>query len=231
MSTLKLWEQYALKTKESHFNLSFDHILGFLEFVRRTSEKFSAVRRAKDFVVSIRKIIDHALTTSHKYLVDKYVAATLNKHPPHVHRQSSTWDVNILLDYFIKLGPNAKIAKINVLAGKLILQLLLTQMCRSGEVAQLQLSTMRLLQGAVQFQLLKPTKTYTAKTAPLSTKLQLMTIREFEGNELLCPLTTLLSYIERTKFKRGQVDMFLFYVQLNSHSQRPAPQLSVGQRR
>ena len=93
------------------------------------------------------------------------MAAALNTNPPHIRRQSSTWDVNILLDYFVKLGPNSKIEKINILAGKLVLQLLLTQMCRSGEVAQLQLSSMRLLQGAVQFQLMKPTKTYSVQNA------------------------------------------------------------------
>ena len=33
-----------------------------------------------------------------------------------------------------------------------------------------------------------------------------MTIKEFEANPLLCPLTTLLSYIEQTKFRHGNVD-------------------------
>ena len=188
--------------------------------MQKTCEKFSAVRCTKDFMVTIRKIINQSLTASQKYLVDKYVAATLNTNPPHIHRQSSTWDVNVLLEYFIKLGPNPKIAKINVLAGKLILQLLLTQMCHSGEVAQLQLSTMCLLQGAVQFQLLKPTKTYSVKNASSAKKLQLMTIREFEGNELLCLLMTLLAYIERTKFRRGQVDNL--FVLHTTHQPHPA---------
>ena len=110
------------------------------------------------------------------------------------------------MDYFVKLGPNRKIDKVNILAGKLVLQILLSQMCRSGEVAQLQLSTMRLLQGAVQFQLMKPTKTYSVQNMGAVKKLQLMTIKEFEVNPLLCPLTTLLAYIDRTKYRSGKVD-------------------------
>ena len=110
------------------------------------------------------------------------------------------------MDYFVKIGPNRKIEKVNILAGKLVLQILLTQMCRSGEVAQLQLSTMRLLQEAVQFQLMKPTNTYSVQNAGAVKKLQLMTIKEFEVNPLLCPLTTLLAYIDRTKYRRGKVD-------------------------
>ena len=203
---VKYWESYTSEAKKGFFDLTFDTLMGFLDFVRTKSQKFSVVRRARDFVVVTKKIVGEQLSPAQKFLVDKYVAAALNTNPPHIRHQSSTWDVNILLDYLVKLGPNSKIEKINILAGKLVLQLLLTQMCRSGEVAQLQLSSMRLLQGAVQFQLMKPTKTYSVQNAGAAKRLQLMTIKEFEANPLLCPLTTLLSYIECTKFRRGNVD-------------------------
>ena len=121
-------------------------------------------------------------------------------------RPTSTWDVNILLDYFIKLGPNESITKSNVLGGKLVLQLLLTQMCQSGEVTQLQLSTLRVLQGVVQFKLTKPTKTFTARNQNVKSSIQLMKIKEFEGNPLLCLVKTLMAYIKCTRFKRQNVD-------------------------
>ena len=193
---VEYWESYTSEGQKGFYDLTFDTLMGFLNFVHAKSQKFSVVRRARDFVVVTKKIVGEQLSLAQRFLVDKYVAAALNTNPPHIKRQSSTWDVNILLDYFVKLGPNSKIEKINMLAGKLVLQLLLTQMCRSGEVAQLQLSTMRLLQGAVQFQLMKPTKTYSVQNAGAVMRLQLMTIKEFEANPLLCPLTTLLSYIE-----------------------------------
>ena len=73
-----------------------------------------------------KKIVGEQLSSAQWFLIDKYVAAALNTNPPHIKRQNSTWDVNILLDYFVKLGPNWKIAKTNTLAAKLVLQILLT---------------------------------------------------------------------------------------------------------
>ena len=77
------------------------------------------------------------LSKSISYILEKYVAATFNKRPPVITRPNVTWDVNILLDHFIKMGPNEEIFETNTLGGKLFLQLLISQMCRTGEVAQL----------------------------------------------------------------------------------------------
>ena len=129
-----------------------------------------------------------------------------NTNPPFPKVKKDTWDVNILLEYFVKLGPNESISNVNLLAGKLIMQLLLTQMCHSSEIVQLCLSCMRLLKGQVQFQLPKPTKTYTPKNASKSGCLQILTVIEFPGNPLLCPLTTLNSYIKCTKYRRGHIN-------------------------
>ena len=49
------------------------------------------------------------------FLLEKYMAALFNTHPPTVLRPGSTWDINVLLDYFVKLGPNEKITKSNIL--------------------------------------------------------------------------------------------------------------------
>ena len=86
------------------------------------------------------------------------------------------------------------------------MQLLLTQMCCSSEIVQLRLSYMHLLKGQVQFQLPKPAKTYSPKTASKTGRIQTLTIKEFPGNQLLCPLTTLNSYIKCTKYRHGHID-------------------------
>ena len=46
-----------------------------------------------------------------------------------------------------------------------------------------------------------------------------MTVKEFSGNPLLCPLSTLLAYIDRTKFKRGSVDQL--FVLMTTQEPRP----------
>ena len=65
---------------------------------------------------------------------------------------------------------------------------------------------MRLMQGAVQFQLTKPSKSYTACNCNNSKKLQIITIKAFEGDWLLCPLDTLMAYLEKTKYRRDEID-------------------------
>ena len=205
-SLVQRWLQFS-KTKEvQKYDLSFDNIVGFLEYLRTTAKSYSMVKRGKNFIAVFRKLLGVPIQPGNMYLIDKYLSASFNVQPPQVLRPTSTWDVNILLDYFIKLGPNESITKRNVLGGKLVLQLLLTQMCQSGEVTQLQLSTLRVLQGAVQFKLTKPTKTFTARNQNVKSSIQLMKIKEFEGNPLLCPVKTLMAYIEQTRFKRQNVD-------------------------
>ena len=108
------------------------------------------------------------------------------------------WDVNILLNYFVQLGPNSQILDCKVWGGgaKLLLQILITQMCHSCEASQLQLSTLRVIPDGVEFTLLNPTKTYNHKTYKGTKKLKVMTIKPFSGHQCLCPLDTLMAYIE-----------------------------------
>ena len=177
-------------------------------------------------LVVLRKISGDPLKMGNIFPLEKYLSASFNTHPPGVLRPGSTWDVNVLLDYFVKLGPNEKITKSNILGGKLVLQLLLTQLCRSSEVAQLQMSMMRILHGTIQFRLNKPVKTCTARNYNVKSKAQLMTVKEFDGHPLLCPVKTLLAYIQRTKFKRLSVD-HLFVLVTTQEPRRATAQTIV----
>ena len=53
----------------------------------------------------------------------------------------------------------------------------------------------------------------------------MMTIKEFEGNPLLCPFTTLLAYIDRTKFYRGTVSHL--FVLCTTQEPRPATNTTI----
>ena len=170
------------------------------------------VCQGRQFVSVIRSVTGNPISAANMFLMEKYVRASFNTNPPQVCKHNSTWDVNILLNHFVKMGPNTGIV-VNKLGGKLALQLLLTQMCRSGAIAQLKLSCMRLLKGGMEFDLPKLTKTFTAKTSKLNcSRLQCMKIQPYGDNPLLCPLTILMCYIEHTKFCRGNVDKLFVLV-------------------
>ena len=85
---------------------------------------------------------------------------------------------------------------------------------------------MRILHGAIQLRLNKPVKTFTARNKNVKSRAQLMTIKEFEGHPLLCPVKTLLAYIQRTKFKRLSVD-HLFVLVTTQEPRRATAQTIV----
>ena len=187
--------------------------MNFMESVRKENLSFSTINRSKQLMIILRKLVGDPLSKSNSYILKRYVAATFNKRPPSITTPNKTWDVNILLDHFIKMGPNEEILETNTLGGKLFLQLLISQMCRTCEIAELRLSTMKILQGAVEFELIEPTKT-SRPSLPIGQRknLQRVTIREFLGHPLLCPLKTLMAYISRTKHIRHHVDRLFILV-------------------
>ena len=223
---VKFWKEFTTKTKINCFDFEFKTSLAFLEFARdRANGSFNFIKREKNFITVMRNLTDKPFTPAERFTMEKYVSASFNLAPLQMKHQENTWDVNVLLDYFVKLGPNLQIKQINVLAGKLALQLLLTQACRSVEICQIELSTMTLLQGGVQFRLRHPTKTFTASTCTRNSKLQLLSVKEFLPNRLLCLVTTLLDYIEITKPWRGSVDNL--FVLMTTQEPRPATQKTI----
>ena len=85
-----------MEVKKGFYDLTFDTLMGFLDFVCIRSEKFSVVHRAHDFIVVTKKIIREQLSSAQRFLIDKYVVAALNTNPPHIKSQNFTWDVSIL---------------------------------------------------------------------------------------------------------------------------------------
>ena len=222
---VKHWITFNKKEKTSCYSIDPRSALGFIEYIYATLGTYSAAVRARSFICGIKRVTGRPFDEGQRLLLDKYVSGVFNINPPKIQKAASTWDVNVLLDYFVKLGPNTKIKWINILAGKLILQLMITQGCRSGEIFQLQLSTMKLVPGGVKFHLQQPTKTFNCKTGSATKKLQVMTIREFSANILLCPVATLLSYIERTKCRRGKIDKL--FMLMTTQEPRPATQTTM----
>ena len=70
----------------------------------------------------------------------RYVQGVFNKNPP-IKKEMQTWDIDIALNYFKVSGPNDSLP-LHDLAGKISLLILLSRMCRIGEVAQLDLQYM-----------------------------------------------------------------------------------------
>ena len=171
-----------------------------------------------------RNLLGQPLDNAEVTILEKFMRACFNDNPPISRKASETWDVCILLVHLIKLGCNYNLSFSDI-SGKLFVQLLLTQMCQSSEVAQLDLSQMRIYKDELEFVLQHPTKTFNMKNYRTAQGLQTMSICKFEGNPLLCPMTTLLAYIEHTRGYRKSVSKV--FVLVTSGSPRPASKATL----
>ena len=154
-------------------------------------------------------------TTQHNY-IQKFLRSCFNLRPP-IKGKKYAWDVNVLLDMFKdKWMDNDKI-KINRLAGKVILMIMLTSMCRKAEVLDMRLSEMtELSDGSLQFRLPNPTKTFNFRTYHRQQKLQFIMVPRMAGKEKICPVTALWCYLKRTKVFRKKVDRIFILMQEDS---------------
>ena len=59
-----------------------------------------------------------------------------------------SWDVDIVLDHLVS-GADNKVMELSELAGKLCLLVLLSRMCRIGELVMLHLEQMEICQGGL----------------------------------------------------------------------------------
>ena len=130
-------------------------------------------------------------------------AGDFYRNPP-IKKAMNTWDIDVALDYFKAAGSNEEIP-LNDLAGKISLLILLSRMCRIGEVAQLDLQHMEQVEGRLVFTLPKPTKTFTAeKCGSYNKNLQTLAVDSFPEPEL-CPYGAIMAYLRRTAGLRGMV--------------------------
>ena len=155
-----------------------------------------------------RKLVGDPFSESEESYVKMYIAACFNKKPPIPHATVHTWNINIMLDFLQKYGSNSKLSA-NQLAGKLALLLMFSQMCRIGEIQQLDLNHMQDVVGeesdCVEFILPKLTKTFNTNTYKVLHDNQFMHISKLQGNDRLCPLVTLRAYLRQTELIWGDV--------------------------
>ena len=155
------------------------------------------MRAQKEFLFSVSKLLNNKLSVSDKECITKYDKGCFNLKPPipHVRSAPVSWNVDTVLNH-INVGKDNKELGMNELAGKITMWVLLTNMCRLGDVAQLDLSNLSRSEVCLKFRLPNPTKMFT-KAAMMQggVSLQALEIEYFEV-EKLCPVRAIDCYIE-----------------------------------
>ena len=163
---------------------------------------FTHIRSMYSWLKVVTKLSNQALSPYDLSLLQKFLRGVFNVKPP-MPKIKATWDVNIVLDYLLTLGANEQLEYLD-LAGKCALLLLLSSMCRIGDLAQVEIPNIQRLPNCVELNLTKPTKTYSMSNFSKAKHLQKITICGGTVDKKLCPLSCLDSYIERTQMWRNR---------------------------
>ena len=186
---------------------------------------FDTVNKSRQTLLQMCHLGGDFLCKADENYLSKFMNACFNCHPP-VKRKShnKTWDINLVLDYLTNLGDNSELSH-NVLAGKCILLILLSTMCRRDEVMQLKL--LGLTQNdkfQILFTLNIPIKNFNRQTSR-ETELQKITLLPFHSHKLLCPVCTLKAYLLKTALVCKKVDQIFI---LFEDPPRPASPATVS---
>ena len=204
------WVAYCRENKKKLVNFTGRQCLDFLyHCVEKLNLSFYAMRATKEFLVNISKLLTKPLSISMECM-SKFIRGVFNARPPVPYTKSSpvTWNVDIPLTY-IKNGPLNEEMGMSQLGGKITMLILLANMCRISDVAQLDLAQMTRGEGHLSFRLETPTKTFTEANMKFGGGgLQTLVIEEFE-DETLCPVQAIECYIDRSKGLWGNVTNFL----------------------
>ena len=129
-------------------------------------------------------------------LVTRLLKGIFHDRPP-LPRYSGTWNVQSVLNYLEGLGEN-KSLPLKPLSWKLTMLLALTRPSRSADSSQLDLSRRTYKPDGVCFY-----PNTLAKQSRQGFQIANFFFPSLPGNPLLCPVTTLKAYEERTKTIRG----------------------------
>ena len=198
-TTTKWWINFCKLKNKKFFNFSLNQVVEFLEYLSEGLKlSYNAVRDGKQFVMAINKLKKPGLSQGHKEVVHKFMKGVFNLRPPiKPGSKLKSWDIVIALDYLTS-GPTNQVMDLSDLAGKLCLLVLLSRMCRIGELAQLDLEHMEINEGSVCFTLPVPTKTFTTGSYnEYSQGLQKLTFKRFP-NPAICPVEAQYTYLKCT---------------------------------
>ena len=123
---------------------------------------------------------------------------------PPLPKYTSTWNVQIILDYLLSMGDNSKLS-LSQLSGKTVMLLALTRPSRSADLSQLNIQRRQFNPEGVVF-----VPDNLPKQARKGKPIKSFFFPVFPDNNSLCPVSTLRAYEERTSpLRMGETKLFL----------------------
>ncbi|KAK6061713.1 site-specific recombinase, phage integrase family [Cooperia oncophora] len=190
-SALKKWAAFCKDTGIGRLHPRVEDILNFLGQLFESGASFSSISTHKSAIIVYLSAINGELCRKDMILVNRCMKGFFRQRPPRP-RYADIWDVSAVLKYLRSLEPNATL-NLTQLTQKTVMLLALVAPKRVSDLAAL--STLG--RGLLGLLLMKKNRGFgKAHTA---------VVQAYKGDILLCPLTTIKDYINRTLLYRNQV--------------------------
>ncbi len=192
------WHSWCSRRGTNPFSID---IANFLAELFTEGYKYNSLNAYRSAISSVHEKVE-GYEVGHHPLITRLIKGVFNTRPP-LPKYTSTWNVQTVLDHITSMGANNGLS-LKELTLKTVMLLSLTRPSRSADLAQLEVGAMHPHPDGVSF-----TPTHLSKQSRQGRPLQDFFFPSFKQNLLLCPVTTLEAYLERTKNCRGQVTKVL----------------------
>ena len=218
-SLFSKWISWCNERGSDPISGDIHEVVNFLAHLFQQGYQYRSLNSYRSAISSVHEKVDGYEVGQHP-LVTRLIKGAFHERPPQP-RYSATWDVSQVTAYLESMGNNDNLPN-DQLTHKTVILLALTRPSRSTDLANLDLDHRRYSPEGVTF---IPTKL--AKQSKQSKPLTEFFFPCFPGNKLLCPVTTLRAYEERTKGKRGDHNRAqLFIALIKPHNPVTSPTIA-----
>ena len=196
-SSLDRWFQFCDSCNIDPFNPDVSMVIKFLTMRFKDGKSYSTLNTDRSVIslISPNKIGENSLI--------KRLLKGCFKLKPTVSKYSTTWDVNVVLDYLENLGSSSELS-LKVLTFKTIMLLALITAQRAQTLAKIRLTNIKINPDKIEIAI-----SDIVKTSRTGVSNPVLVLPKFNSRPNLCVYTAVNIYVQKTECLRAS-DPFLF---------------------
>ena len=204
-SLFRKWNRWCIERGSNPISGPVSEVANFLAALYQKGYQYNSINAYRSAISSVHEKMDGVPVGQHP-LVNRLVKGVFNARPP-IPRYSSTWDVQIVLNYLESLGNNDTLS-LKQLTLKTAFLMAITRPSRTADLSQLDTARLRNNITGVAF-----LPSVLAKQSRQGRSIVEFFFPLFPDNPALCPVKAIRAYLDRTESLRGtEVKMFLSYI-------------------
>ena len=203
------WHSWCSQRKYDPFSGPIRNVVNFLAYLYKDGYQYSSINAYRSSISSVHEKVDGFNVGQHP-LITRLIKGIFHARPP-LPRYTTTWNVQLVLNYIESLGDNQNIS-LKLLSFKLTMLLALTRPSRSADLSQLSISHRVYKSDGVCFYPQSLTK-----QSRQGSQIATFFFPSLPDNSKLCPVVTLKAYEARTQPFRGKETRLLLAIIKPNH--------------